>query len=192
MAASRSPKRWVIETLHRLAPDHDPLAVLSRLEVHEHTVQLALNVAALSPKARGLPVTIDRVRRALVEDEQIQVEGERLWVHIPRRLKLRGGKAWLSGEAPKRSRMSQALIKALRRSHHLGPAGPMRTACCSRRRHRPTNATLSASLSWLPICRRPSSMDVRTPGSVSRICAAQIFPCAGTTRDAPSGFENRP
>ncbi|MBJ7483747.1 hypothetical protein [Brevundimonas sp.] len=116
-------ERWVIETLHRLAPDHDPLAVLSRIEVHEHTVQLALNGTVLSPEARGLPVTMDRLRRALVESEQVQVEGERLWVHIPSRLKFRGGKAWLSGEAPKRSRMSQALIKALKRSHHLVASG---------------------------------------------------------------------
>ena len=39
--------------------------------------------------------------------------------HIPRRLKFTGGKTWLSGEAPKRRWMSQALIKALKRSHWL-------------------------------------------------------------------------
>ncbi|WGM47975.1 hypothetical protein KOAAANKH_02861 [Brevundimonas sp. NIBR10] len=63
------------------------------------------------------------VHRALVEGEQIQVEGERQGVHITRRLKFRGGKAWLSGEAPKRSRRSQALIKALKRSHWLLATG---------------------------------------------------------------------
>lgn len=42
-----------------------------------------------------------------------------VWVHIPRRPKFRGGRAWLSGEAPKRGRMSQPLVKAVKRAHEL-------------------------------------------------------------------------
>ncbi len=38
---------------------------------------------------------------------------------MPRRLKFRGGRAWLSGEAPKRGRTSQPLVKAVKRAHEL-------------------------------------------------------------------------
>ena len=40
-------------------------------------------------------------------------------MHIPRRLKFRGGRAWLSGEAPRRSQLSQPLIKGLKRAHAI-------------------------------------------------------------------------
>lgn len=38
---------------------------------------------------------------------------------MPRRLKFRGGRAWLSGDAPKRSRVSPPLAKAVKRAHEL-------------------------------------------------------------------------
>ena len=42
-----------------------------------------------------------------------------VWVHVPRRLKFRGGRAWLSGEAPTRSRLSPPLAKAVKRAHAM-------------------------------------------------------------------------
>ena len=62
-------ERWVIETLHRLTPDHDPLEVLDRMEVHEGAVQLALKANALSEDERTLPLAIDRVSRLLRDGE---------------------------------------------------------------------------------------------------------------------------
>ncbi|MDO9588328.1 MAG: hypothetical protein Q7J13_10385 [Brevundimonas sp.] len=112
-------ERWVIETLHRLAPDHDPLEVLARMEVHEGAVQLALKVSALSEDERTLPLAVDRIGRQLQDGERIHEKQDAVWVHIPRRLKFRGGRAWLSGEAPKRNRMSQPLVKAVKWAHEL-------------------------------------------------------------------------
>lgn len=112
-------ERWVIETLHRLAPDHDPLEVLARMEVHEGAVHLALKASALAEDDRTLPLTIDRLRRLLQDGERIHEKEDAVWVQIPRRLKFRGGRAWLSGEAPKRSRISQPLANAIKRAHEL-------------------------------------------------------------------------
>ncbi|HZW15626.1 MAG TPA: recombinase family protein [Brevundimonas sp.] len=112
-------ERWVIETLHRLTPAHDPLEVLVRMEVHEQSVQLALKASALAEDDRTLPLAVDRVRRLLQDGERIHQKQDAVWVHIPRRLKFRGGRAWLCGEAPKRSRMSQPLVKAIKRAHEL-------------------------------------------------------------------------
>lgn len=112
-------ERWVIETLHRLTPDHDPLEVLARMEVHEEAVHLALEASALSEDERTLPLAIDRIRRLIRDGECIHQKQDAVWVHIPRRLKFRGGRAWLSGEAPKRKRTSQPLIKAIKRAHEL-------------------------------------------------------------------------
>lgn len=112
-------ERWVIETLHRLTPDHDPLEVLVRMEVHEEAVHLALKASALAEDERTLPLAIDRIRRLLQEGERTHQRQDAVWVHIPRRLKFRGGRAWLSGEAPKRSRLSQPLAKAVKRAHEL-------------------------------------------------------------------------
>lgn len=55
-------ERWVIEMLHRLTPDHGPLEVLARMEVHEESVHLALKAPALSEDERTLPLLVDRVR----------------------------------------------------------------------------------------------------------------------------------
>lgn len=112
-------ERWVIETLHRLTPDHDPLELLVRMDVHEQSVHLALRATALAEDDRILPLAVDRIRRLLQEGERIHCKDDQVWVHIPRRLKFRGGRAWLSGEAPKRSRMSPPLVKAIKRAHEL-------------------------------------------------------------------------
>jgi site-specific DNA recombinase len=112
-------ERWVIETLHRLAPDHDPLAVLDRVEVHEVSVQLALKASALTPEERSLPIVLERISRVLQDGERLDQSDNRIWVHLPRRLKFRGGRAWLSGEAPRRSRLNRALIVGLKRSHDI-------------------------------------------------------------------------
>lgn len=112
-------ERWVIEVLHRLAPGYDPLAVLVRMEVKETAVQLAMKISALAPKEQDVPVAVARLSRSLEEGERLHQADEVVWIHVPRRLKFRGGQAWLSGEAPKRARADRALIKALRRSHEL-------------------------------------------------------------------------
>lgn len=112
-------ERWVIETLHRLTPDHDPLEVLARMEVHEGSVHLALKAAALSEDDRTLPLAIDRMTSLLEDGERVHPKGDLVWVHIPRRLKFRGGRAWLSGEAPRRSRISRPMVKAVTRAHQL-------------------------------------------------------------------------
>lgn len=112
-------ERWVIETLHRLTPDHDPLEVLARMEVHEEAVHLALKASVLAEDDRALPLAVDRIDRVLRDGERTYQKQDALWVHIPRRLKFRGGRAWLSGEAPKRGRMSQPLVKAVKRAHEL-------------------------------------------------------------------------
>jgi site-specific DNA recombinase len=112
-------ERWVIENLHRLTPDHDPLEVLSRMEVHERSVQLALKASALSEDERTLPLAVDRLSRLLQDGERVHQKESAVWVHIPRRLKFRGGRAWLSGEAPKRTRLSPPLANAVRRAHAL-------------------------------------------------------------------------
>lgn len=112
-------ERWVIETLHRLTPDHDPLEVLMRMEVHEGAVHLALKASTLAEDERMLSVAIDRINRLLNTGERIHVTEDVVWVHIPRRLKFRGGRAWLSGDAPKRSRVSPPLAKAVKRAHEL-------------------------------------------------------------------------
>lgn len=112
-------ERWVIETLHRLTPDHDPLEVLARMEVHEGAVHLALKASALAADERTLPLAIDRIGRLLRDGERTYQKQELVWVHIPRRLKFRGGRAWLSGDAPKCGRMSQPLVKAVKRAHEL-------------------------------------------------------------------------
>ncbi len=112
-------ERWVIETLHRLTPDHDPLEVLVRMEVHEGAVHLALKASALADDERNVPLAIDRIRRLLLDGERVHPGDDLVWVHIPRRLKFRGGRAWLSGEAPKRNRMSQPLVKAVKWAHQL-------------------------------------------------------------------------
>ncbi|MDP1777334.1 MAG: recombinase family protein, partial [Brevundimonas sp.] len=115
-------ERWVIETLHRLTPDHDPLEVLARMEVHEGSVQLALKASALSEDERTLPLAIDRMSRRLQEGERVHQTEDAVWVHIPRRLKFRGGRAWLSGDAPRYSRLSLPLANAVRRAHALRDA----------------------------------------------------------------------
>lgn len=111
-------ERWVIETLHRLARDHDPLTVLARMEVHERSVQLALKGSALAEDERTLPLAVARLQRLLRPGERIHQKEDTVWVHIPRRLQFRGGRAWLDGEA-QRSRVSLPLAKAVRRAHAL-------------------------------------------------------------------------
>lgn len=112
-------ERWVIETLHRLAPDYDPLEILARMEVYESAVHLALKASALAEDDRTLALTVDRICRLLQEGERIHSKGDLVWVHVPRRLTFRGGRAWLSGEGPKHSRMNPPLIKAVKRAHAL-------------------------------------------------------------------------
>lgn len=112
-------ERWVIETMHRLTPNHDPLEVLARMEVHEEAVHLALKATALSEDERALPLAIDRVSRLLCDGERVHSNHDLVWVHIPRRLKFRGGRAWLSGEVPKRGHLSHPLVKAVKRAHEL-------------------------------------------------------------------------
>jgi site-specific DNA recombinase len=112
-------ERWVIETLHRLTPDQDPLEVLARMEVHEGSVHLALKASALSQDDRTLPLAVDRISRLLEDGERIHSKDDAVWVDIPRRLKFRGGRAWLNGEAPRRSRLSPPLAKAVKRAHEL-------------------------------------------------------------------------
>lgn len=111
-------ERWMIETLHRLTPDHDPLAVLARAEVHESSVHLALKAQALGDE-RTLPLAVDRIASQLQDSERIHQTDGMVWVHIPRRLKFRGGRAWLSGETLRRGRLSQPLIKAVKRAHAI-------------------------------------------------------------------------
>jgi Site-specific recombinases, DNA invertase Pin homologs len=112
-------ERWAIETLHRLCPDRDPQTVLTRMDVHDQAVQIALPVKALALEEREIPLAVDRVKRALQPGETVTLAGDRIWVHVPRRLKFRGGRAWLEGEAPKQARLSRALIKALKRAHQV-------------------------------------------------------------------------
>lgn len=112
-------ERWVIETLHRLTPDHDPLEVLVRIEVQEGAVHLALKASALADDERTLTLAVDRITRLLQAGERVHPKDDLVWVHISRRLKFRGGRAWLSGEAPKRSRMNQPLVKAVKWAHQL-------------------------------------------------------------------------
>ena len=112
-------ERWVIETLHRLALEHDPVQMLARIEVHEHAVELALHAAVLSPDERTRLLAVDRLSRLVQENERVHLKGDLIWVHIPRRLKFRGGRAWLQGEDPKRSRLSRPLVRALRQAHAL-------------------------------------------------------------------------
>ncbi len=109
----------MLEVLQRLTPDQDPLAVLIRMEVKETAVQLGLKLSALAPEERETPIVVDRVRRLFEDGEALHPTEGLLWIHLPRRLKFRDGRAWLSGEAPKRARADRALIKALRRSHDL-------------------------------------------------------------------------
>ena len=89
------------------------------MEVHEGSVHLALKASALSQDDRTLPLAVDRISRLLQDGERIHTRDDAVWVHIPRRLKFRGGRAWLNGEAPKRSRLSPPLAKAVKRAHEL-------------------------------------------------------------------------
>jgi len=82
-------------------------------------VQLALKVQALAADERTRLVVVDRLCRALEDGEQLQEDEKLLWVHIPRRLKFRGGRAWMSGEAPRRARVSRALAAGVRQAHAL-------------------------------------------------------------------------
>jgi DNA invertase Pin-like site-specific DNA recombinase len=117
-------ERWVIEALHRLTPDHAPLDVLARIEVHDQAVQLALKLTTLAPEERSAPLVLARIERALEDGERLHQTDDHIWIHIPRRLKFRGGRAWLSGDPPKRSRLNRALIKGLKQGHSLLAAGP--------------------------------------------------------------------
>ncbi len=112
-------ERWAIETLHRLAPQADPQSVLVRMEVHDQAVHFALSLSVLAPEEREIPLALDRIRRPLQAGETATLADDRIWVHVPRRLTFRGGRAWLEGEAPKQARLSKALIKALKRAHQL-------------------------------------------------------------------------
>ena len=115
-------ERWVIETLHRLVPDRDPQTVLTRMEVHDQAVQLALPLKSFAPEERDVPVAIDRLKRSLLPRETISLAGNRIWVHVPRRLKFRGGRAWLEGDVPTQARLSRPLVKALKQAHQLRDA----------------------------------------------------------------------
>ena len=112
-------ERWAIKTLHRLVPDQDPQMVLTGMEVHDQAVQVALSVRALAPEEREIPLAVDRVRRTLLSGENLTVTGDSFWVHVPRRVKFRGGRAWLEGEAPKQAQLSRVLIKALKQAHQV-------------------------------------------------------------------------
>lgn len=183
-------ERWVIEMLHRLTPDHDPLEVLARMEVNEGSVQLALKAAALSEDERTLPLAIDRMTRRLQDGERIHQTDEAVWVHIPRRLKFRGGRAWLSGEAPKRSRMSPPLVKAVKRAHVLLAAsadsdGVLQQAPSTVHERGP------GSPGWCRTCSSRCWRVARSPGSAWRICASPRSRCVGTISGGCSGPETQ-
>lgn len=112
-------ERWAIETLHRLAAQGDPQTILVRMEVHDQAVQLALSLSALTAEEREASLALDRIHRTLQTGETATLAGDRIWVHVPRRLKFRGGRAWLQGEVPKRAQLSQPLIRSLRRAHQV-------------------------------------------------------------------------
>ncbi len=112
-------ERWTMETLLRLVPDRDPQAALTRLEVHDQAVEIALSVKVLASDEREIPLAIDRVKRALHAGETVTLSGNSIWVHVPRRLKFRGGRAWLEGEAPTQARLSRVLIMALKQAHRV-------------------------------------------------------------------------
>lgn len=112
-------ERWVIETLHRLLPEADPQTVLTRMEVHDQAVQMGLDVRTIISEDREAAIVIDKLNRVLHSGETASQAGDCIWVHVPRRLKFRGGRAWLEGEPPKRPRLSAALIKALKRAHQV-------------------------------------------------------------------------
>jgi DNA invertase Pin-like site-specific DNA recombinase len=123
-------ERWAIETLHRLVPHADPQTVLTRMEVHDRAVQIALSVSTLAPEDREIPLALDRITRTLQPGETAALAKDRIWVHVPRRLSFRGGRAWLEGEAPREARLSKALIKGLKRAHqvlqdHASPDGTL-------------------------------------------------------------------
>lgn len=70
-------------------------------------------------RSREVALVIDKLNRVLHSDETASLAGDCIWVHLPRRLKFRGGRAWLEGEPPKRPRLSGALVKALKRAHKV-------------------------------------------------------------------------
>lgn len=87
--------------------------------VHEEAVHLALKASVLAEDDRALPLAVDRIGRVLRDGERTYQKQDAVWVRIPRRLKFRGGRAWLSGESPKRGRMGQPLVKSVKRAHEL-------------------------------------------------------------------------
>lgn len=112
-------ERWVIGVLYRLAPNVDPQTLLTRVEVHDAAVQIALATRVLAEEERSVPMVIERLTRLLEPGERLSQDGARLWLHVPRRLQFRGGRAWVQGEAPRQARLSQALIKALKTAHAI-------------------------------------------------------------------------
>ncbi|MFN8875271.1 MAG: hypothetical protein ACK5WW_12605, partial [Brevundimonas sp.] len=105
--------------LYRLAPNVDPQTLLTRVEVHDAAVQIALATRVLAEEERSVPMVIERLTRLLEPGERLSQAGDKLWLHVPRRLQFRGGRAWVQGEAPRQARLSQALIKALKTAHAI-------------------------------------------------------------------------
>lgn len=112
-------ERWVIEILQRLVPEQDPHSVLNRIEVHDDAVQIALLVRSFAVEERAVAIVMDRIKRALQADETATLANDHIWVHVPRRLTFRGGRAWLEGDAPRHAKLSRPLISALKKAHQL-------------------------------------------------------------------------
>lgn len=87
--------------------------------MHDASVQIGLALRVLAVEERTIPIAVERVTRALRSGESLTLDEETIWIHVPRRLQFRGGRAWLEGETPKQARISRPLAKALKRAHQI-------------------------------------------------------------------------
>ena len=118
---------FVLAELRRLAdrPDlgaDDMPALLKRLELRSGDTHLVLDRAALFGDDHP-QLALEDLRGRLSEGERLVIEPDRkaLRVALPRRMQLRGGRTWTTGQAvpSARPKPDPALVDGLRRAHVL-------------------------------------------------------------------------
>lgn len=100
-------------TIRSLVPtdSSDPLSVISRVEVHPDTLQLAMPIKLLSAV---------RPRLGPTETAEKDASDPDLFrLTLPIRMQLRGGRTWVIGATNTQTRRDPVLIKALRRAHAM-------------------------------------------------------------------------
>ena len=103
----------VSAALRRLLPAaaDDPLSRLTRLEVHAHSLQLLMPLSQL-PTLRAHLGAHESVAPDATDPAQLRLV-------LPIRMRLRGGRSWIVGDARAEVRRDRTLIKALRAAHAM-------------------------------------------------------------------------